>query len=32
MGFLKNLSKYCVLKKVRDNANLPEDTEERTKD
>ncbi|MDH3502730.1 MAG: hypothetical protein OEL69_09565 [Nitrosopumilus sp.] len=31
MGFLKSLSKFCVLKKVRDKANLPKDAEERTK-
>jgi len=25
MGFLKSLSKYCILKKVRDKANEPEE-------
>jgi len=25
MGFLKNLSKFCILKKVRDKANEPEE-------
>jgi len=25
MGFLKSLSKFCILKKVRDKANEPEE-------
>jgi hypothetical protein len=25
MGFLKSLSKYCILKKVRDKADEPEE-------
>ncbi len=25
MGFLKNLSKFCILKKVRDKADEPEE-------
>jgi len=25
MGFLKSQSKYCVLKKVRDKGNEPEE-------
>jgi len=27
MGFLKSLSKFCILKKVRDKADEPEEKE-----
>jgi len=32
MGLLNTLSKYCILKKVRDKANEPEENSDESKD
>jgi len=29
MGFKKTLAKFCIMKKVRDKANEPEESDEK---
>ncbi|AJM92475.1 MULTISPECIES: hypothetical protein [Nitrosopumilus] len=29
MGFMKTLAKFCVMKKVRDKANEPDESDEK---